>query len=136
MNDDATVTLTTVGIVGGGTMGQGIAIACAAAGLDVLIADRTPDLAARCVSEVSEALDRDIAKCRRTASEKKAVLARIKTVDSVAALPPPDLEAVGGPRSQGELFAAGPHLPRDVSPPTPPPSPSPRSPPTRSAPTA
>jgi len=109
MNDDAAVTLTTVGIVGGGTMGQGIAIACAAAGLDVLIADRTPDLATRCVSEVSEALDRDIAKWRRTASEKKAVLARLKTVDSVAALAAAQIVVEAVPEDLGlkaGIFAA------------------------------
>jgi 3-hydroxyacyl-CoA dehydrogenase len=31
-----------VGIVGAGTTGQGIAIACASAGLDVLVSERTP----------------------------------------------------------------------------------------------
>jgi 3-hydroxybutyryl-CoA dehydrogenase len=80
------MTITTVGIVGGGTMGQGIAIACAASGLDVLVSDRTPELAAQCVEAVGEALERDIAKWRRTKAEKKAILARVKPVDSLAAL--------------------------------------------------
>jgi 3-hydroxybutyryl-CoA dehydrogenase len=67
-----------VGVVGGGTMGQGIAVTAAAAGLDVLLCDRTPELARDAVSEIEHALDRDIARWRRTASEKKAVLARIE----------------------------------------------------------
>jgi 3-hydroxybutyryl-CoA dehydrogenase len=75
-----------VGIVGGGTMGQGIAITCAAAGLDVLLHDRTDELTATALECVGEALDRDIAKWRRTASEKKAILARVKGVSSLAAL--------------------------------------------------
>jgi 3-hydroxybutyryl-CoA dehydrogenase len=82
------VSVSTVGIVGAGTMGQGIAIACAAAGLDVLLADRSPDLAARGLEEIAEVLDRDIAKWRHTASEKKAILGRVRPVDGL-----PPLEA-------------------------------------------
>jgi 3-hydroxybutyryl-CoA dehydrogenase len=75
-----------VGIVGGGTMGQGIAIACAAASLDVRLAEKTPELGSRALGEIEEALDRDIAKWRRTESEKRAALARIRVVDALAAL--------------------------------------------------
>jgi 3-hydroxybutyryl-CoA dehydrogenase len=80
------VNIRTVGIVGGGTMGQGIAITCAAAGLDVLLRERSPELAARALEEIGHALDKDIAKWRRTESEKKAILARVKTVEPMAAL--------------------------------------------------
>jgi 3-hydroxybutyryl-CoA dehydrogenase len=80
------VTIRSVGIVGGGTMGQGIAITCAGAGLDVLLREQTPDLAARAMAAIEEDLGRDIAKWRRTESEKRAILARIKTVEEMAAL--------------------------------------------------
>jgi 3-hydroxybutyryl-CoA dehydrogenase len=76
----------TIGIVGGGTMGQGIAITCASAGLDVLLRDRSAADAQRAVDEIGDVLDADIAKWRRTESEKRAVLARVKTVDSTEAL--------------------------------------------------
>jgi 3-hydroxybutyryl-CoA dehydrogenase len=75
-----------VGIVGAGTMGQGIAVACAAAGLDVLVSERTPQSAQASMAEIVQGLDHDIAKWRRTESEKRAILARIRTVDSFAAL--------------------------------------------------
>jgi 3-hydroxybutyryl-CoA dehydrogenase len=75
-----------VGVVGAGTMGQGIAVACAAAGLDVLVSERSPELAAAAMAEIVQCLDHDIAKWRRTASEKKAILARIRTVDALAGL--------------------------------------------------
>jgi 3-hydroxybutyryl-CoA dehydrogenase len=75
-----------VGIVGAGTMGQGIAVACAAAGLDVLVSERTPQSAQAAMAEIVQGLDHDIAKWRRTESEKKAILARIRTVDSFGAL--------------------------------------------------
>jgi 3-hydroxybutyryl-CoA dehydrogenase len=80
------MTIRTVGIVGGGTMGQGIAITCAAAGLDVLLRERSPELARRAVEEIAEILDKDIAKWRRTESEKRAILARIRTVEAMEAL--------------------------------------------------
>lgn len=75
-----------VGIVGGGTMGQGIAISCAETGLDVLLCDRDAGSLARALAGIAEELERDIAKWRRTESEKKAVLARVKTVESLPAL--------------------------------------------------
>jgi 3-hydroxybutyryl-CoA dehydrogenase len=67
-------------------MGQGIAVACAAAGLDVLVSERTPQAAQQAMAEIVHALDNDIAKWRRTESEKRAILARIRTVDSFGAL--------------------------------------------------
>jgi len=76
----------TVGIVGAGTMGQGIAIACAAAGLDVLVSERSVEAGRAAMEAIAECLDHDIAKWRRTESEKKAVLARIHTADALGAL--------------------------------------------------
>ncbi len=67
-------------------MGQGIAITCAAAGLDVLLLEKTAELARRSVSEIAQALERDIAKWRRTESEKKAILGRIRTVEETRGL--------------------------------------------------
>jgi 3-hydroxybutyryl-CoA dehydrogenase len=80
------VIVRTVGIVGAGTMGQGIAVACAAAGLDVLVSERTPQSAQAAIAEIVQGLDHDIAKWRRTESEKRAILARITTVDCLGAL--------------------------------------------------
>lgn len=81
----------TVGIVGGGTMGQGIAVACAGAGLDVLLVEKTPELGQEALAGIAEALDRDIAKWRRTESEKRAIMARVKLADGLGALEPTDL---------------------------------------------
>jgi 3-hydroxybutyryl-CoA dehydrogenase len=83
--------VSTVGIVGAGTMGQGIATACAAAGLDVLLADRTVDIAAHAVERIAQELDRDIAKWRHTASEKKAILGRLRAVDGLLPFEAADL---------------------------------------------
>ena len=75
-----------VGIVGGGTMGQGIAITCAAAGLDVLLRERSPEMARAALDGIAECLTEDIAKWRRTEGEKKAVLSRVHAVESYEAL--------------------------------------------------
>ena len=74
------MTIRCVGIVGGGTMGQGIAISCALAGLDVLLCDKDLPHAEHAKAGIGEELDRDIAKWRHTQSEKNAVLARVKPV--------------------------------------------------------
>ncbi len=80
------MTIRTVGIVGGGSMGQGIAVTCAAASLDVLLCEKSPELAAHALEAIGEELDRDIAKWRRTEAEKRALLARIRTVGALASL--------------------------------------------------
>jgi len=80
------VSVRTVGLVGGGTMGQGIAIACGAAGLDVLLYEKSQAQAQASVEGIAESLERDIAKWRRTESEKKAILSRVRTVDEISGL--------------------------------------------------
>jgi 3-hydroxybutyryl-CoA dehydrogenase len=80
------VSVRTVGVVGGGTMGQGIAITCAAAGLDVLLREQTPELGLRALAEIDAALERDIAKWRRTEAEKRAILSRVRMLESLEAI--------------------------------------------------
>jgi 3-hydroxybutyryl-CoA dehydrogenase len=80
------VNIRTVGVVGAGTIGQGVAITCAAAGLDVLVLEKSPAHAQDALDEIAALLSQDIAKWRRTEGEKRAVLARIRAVDGYAAL--------------------------------------------------
>ena len=90
-------------------MGQGIAITCAAAGLDVLIAERTARGGGALRREVGEDLDRDIAKWRRTESEKKAILARIRPWTASRPWTPPSSSSKrpGGPGAEVlAVFAA------------------------------
>ncbi len=67
-------------------MGQGIAVSCASAGIDVLLYDRTPELAQAALASIGAALDRDIAKWRRTEGEKRAALARIRNAPELGVL--------------------------------------------------
>ena len=80
-----------IGVVGAGTMGNGIAQACAAAGLDVVMTDVAQAALDRAVSTVSGSFDRLIKKEKMTAEQKAAALARIKTATDLAALKDSDL---------------------------------------------
>ena len=68
----------TVGIVGAGTMGNGIAQTCAAAGLQVVMVDISDEAVAKGLATIAGSLDRLIKKDKLTAEDKAAILARIK----------------------------------------------------------
>ena len=70
--------ITTVGIVGAGTMGNGIAQACAVSGIDVVMVDISEEAVAKGLSTVSGSLDRLIKKEKLSEADKAAALARIK----------------------------------------------------------
>jgi 3-hydroxybutyryl-CoA dehydrogenase len=71
--------ITTVGIIGAGTMGNGIAQACAVAGVDVVMVDISDAAVQKGVATVAGSLDRLIKKEKLTAADKDAALARIRT---------------------------------------------------------
>jgi len=73
------MTISTVGIIGAGTMGNGIAQACAVSGIDVVMVDIFDAAVQKGVATVAGSLDRLIKKDKITAAEKDAALARIKT---------------------------------------------------------
>lgn len=68
----------TVGIVGAGTMGNGIAQACAVSGLQVVMVDINDAAVQRGINTVSTSLDRLLKKEKISAADKDAALARIK----------------------------------------------------------
>jgi 3-hydroxybutyryl-CoA dehydrogenase len=67
-----------VGIIGAGTMGNGIAQACAVAGLKVVMVDVTDAAVAKGLATVSGSLDRLIKKEKITDADKAATLGRIQ----------------------------------------------------------
>jgi 3-hydroxybutyryl-CoA dehydrogenase len=72
----------TIGIIGAGTMGNGIAQACATSGLQVVMVDINEAAVQKGVATVASSLDRLIKKDKLTAEEKDAALARIKASTS------------------------------------------------------
>ena len=69
--------ITTVGIIGSGTMGNGIAQACATSGIRVVLVDIAQAAVDKALTTVATSLDRLIKKEKMTAAEKDAALARI-----------------------------------------------------------
>jgi 3-hydroxybutyryl-CoA dehydrogenase len=80
-----------VGIIGAGTMGNGIAQVCAAAGLGVTMVDISDAAVARGLATVGTSLDRLVKKEKISAAEKEATLARIIATTDRAKLAPCDL---------------------------------------------
>lgn len=76
----------TVGIIGAGTMGNGIAQACATCGVDVVMVDINQAAVDKGLATISGSLDRLIKKEKLTADQKTAALARIKTSTEMRAL--------------------------------------------------
>jgi 3-hydroxybutyryl-CoA dehydrogenase len=68
-----------VGIIGAGTMGNGIAQACAVSGLNVVMVDINDAAVAKGLSSITSSLDRLIKKEKMTEAEKASALARIQT---------------------------------------------------------
>ena len=68
----------TVGVVGGGTMGNGIAQAFATAGFDVELVDVSPEFVERALATIGRNLDRVAKKQGWAASQAPAILERIR----------------------------------------------------------
>lgn len=68
---------TKIGVVGGGTMGQGIAEMLASAGLEVLLLEQTELNLNQTLCQIEVSLDRQIEKWGITETEKKLILSRI-----------------------------------------------------------
>ena len=73
-----------IGVVGAGTMGNGIAQVAARAGLDVILRDVTDDLLVRALGTIDKSLQRDVDKQRLTVEAKREIIARIKSTTVVA----------------------------------------------------
>jgi len=80
------MSIQTVGIIGAGTMGNGIAQACAVCGIDVVMVDVKQEALDRGVATLSSSLDRLIKKDLLTTEQKAAALSKIKISTDYAAL--------------------------------------------------
>ncbi len=80
------MSIQTVGIIGAGTMGNGIAQACAVAGLNVVMVDISDAAVQKGLASIAGSLDRLIKKEKLTPEQKAAALARVATSTDYAAL--------------------------------------------------
>lgn len=76
----------TIGVVGAGTMGNGIAQTAAAAGFAVIMCDVSQEFVDRGLANISKSLDRFVKKETMTEEQKAEVLGRITTTTDLEAL--------------------------------------------------
>ena len=81
----------TVGIIGAGQMGNGIAHVFALAGYDVVLNDISPDALDKALSLIDRNLERQVGRDRISAEDKKAAMGRITTTLRLADLGRTDL---------------------------------------------
>ena len=74
----------TIGVIGAGQMGAGIAQVSAAAGYRTLLSDREVMLAEKGKAAIAKALARQVDKAKLTADDRHATLARIEPVGDVS----------------------------------------------------
>ena len=75
-----------LGVVGAGTMGNGIAQVSARAGLSVVLHDVTDEYLSRGISTIEKSLQRDVDKQRLDLDEKARIVSRIKPTTNLADL--------------------------------------------------
>src|SRR5437588_7526513 len=74
------------GVVGAGTMGNGIAQVAARAGFDVVMRDVAQEFLARGMKSIDKNLQRDVDKERLSRDEKQAIIERIKTTTDIGSM--------------------------------------------------
>ncbi|HEX8170114.1 MAG TPA: 3-hydroxybutyryl-CoA dehydrogenase [Thermoanaerobaculia bacterium] len=78
-------------VIGGGTMGNGIAHTAAASGFDVTLIDVSETILQRAVTTITANLQRGVDKGKMTAEERDAIVARIRPSTDVRAVTDADL---------------------------------------------
>ena len=82
---------TSIGVIGAGTMGNGIAQVCAVAGLTVTMLDVNETALKRGIDTITRNLDRMVAKEKLTAADRDMALARISVGQDYATLRSADM---------------------------------------------
>ncbi|MEL6960073.1 MAG: 3-hydroxybutyryl-CoA dehydrogenase [Pseudomonadota bacterium] len=85
------MSIQTIGIVGAGQMGNGIAHVCALAGYDVVMSDISEDALTRALSVINKNMTRQVSKEQISEADKADALQRIGTTLKLPDLGPSDL---------------------------------------------
>ena len=85
------MTFQTIGVIGAGQMGNGIAQVFAASGFDVRLNDLSGEALERAVVRIAKNLDRLVARGKATDAEKAALMSRISTTTDLGDLGAADL---------------------------------------------
>lgn len=76
----------TIGVIGAGTMGNGIAQVAARAGYNVVMRDIKEEFLQRGMGAIDKSLQRDVDKERLSADEKQAILGRVQVTTELEAM--------------------------------------------------
>jgi 3-hydroxybutyryl-CoA dehydrogenase len=76
----------TIGVIGAGQMGSGIAHVAALCGYDVRLSDISADALKKAVANIERNIDRQVSRGKATAEQKAEALKRISTATELAAL--------------------------------------------------
>jgi 3-hydroxybutyryl-CoA dehydrogenase len=85
------LSIETIGVIGAGTMGNGIAQVAARAGYRVVLRDIKEEFLQRGMAAVERSLQRDVDKERLKEEEKRVIIERIRTATEMEALADADL---------------------------------------------
>jgi 3-hydroxyacyl-CoA dehydrogenase len=88
---DAALPVESAGVIGAGTMGAGIAISLATAGIAVVLVDSKPESLAAGLARVSSTIEGSARKGRMTAADAAAAIARVSGTGELRALSGADL---------------------------------------------
>ncbi len=84
--------LAQIGVIGGGTMGGGIAVACLLSGLSVVLIERDAEAVAKARAGIEKTLEGSVKRGKLKADKRDAILAeKLVTTDDYAALSDADL---------------------------------------------
>jgi 3-hydroxybutyryl-CoA dehydrogenase len=86
-----TESIRTIGVVGAGTMGHGIAQVAAQSGYEVVLVDAAPAALERGRTQIGKGLERLVAKEKLSAEDRDQALGRLTTAGDLAALAQADL---------------------------------------------
>ena len=95
------MSIRTVGIIGAGTMGNGIAQACAVVGIDAVMLDINEAAVQKGIATVSGSLDRLVKKEKMTVEQKAAAMARIKATTQMADMQGVDIVIEAATENEG-----------------------------------
>src|SRR5450755_4457414 len=97
MSADSIKTVAVIGVIGAGTMGNGIAHVFAHAGFRVILRDVEKRFLDRGVEAIGKNLDREVKKGKIAEADKATILARIQPVTEAIALVAADFVVEAAP---------------------------------------
>jgi 3-hydroxybutyryl-CoA dehydrogenase len=94
------MTISTIGVIGAGQMGSGIAQVAAQAGLDVVLLDANHDLAERAKARIGDVLGKLVAKGKLDAHTRDVAVTRLSPASDYAALEPCQFVVEAAPENE------------------------------------